>query len=110
MGDGLLAFVLGVVVLCGAWGLAKAFRTTPSHAAVRRSLAGFAVLCAAHPRLFGESIMAAARYDFPVDGLPFLPGAILVGILLGVVISGRVVPRAVPPAPQAAPVVQPEPA
>jgi hypothetical protein len=57
--------------------------------------------------LFGEVLMAAAGYEFPVDGLPFLPGSIVVGIVLGTIISARVVPQPAPPTPQAVSAVQP---
>jgi hypothetical protein len=224
--SGVLAFALGAGVLYGAWGLSRALRNIPPQDAVRRSLAGFAVLAAAcapavafhvpdfgtllpgsfwiasgiavalltivaqilalmsrehpirtvvavplvlalggiagyastlHPLfafaaapltvatiwlmrpaksvwkraavmlaalvaaiplgyaqlyaslMFGEILMVAAGYSFPVDGLPFLPGSILVGILLSVVVSTKVVPRPASPPPHAAPAVQPEP-
>ncbi|WP_117211408.1 hypothetical protein [Allorhizocola rhizosphaerae] len=42
---------------------------------------------------FADALMAAAGYSFPVDGVPFLPGAILVGTVAAIIIASRVVPR-----------------
>ncbi|MBX6722658.1 MAG: hypothetical protein IRY92_05385, partial [Dactylosporangium sp.] len=60
--------------------------------------------------MVGGSLMAAAGYSLPADGLPFLPGSILVGIPISVVVSARVVPRPAPPPPPAVSAVQPQPA
>jgi hypothetical protein len=223
---GVLAFGIGAAVLCGAWGVSRALRGVPSRDDVRRTMAGFAILCAAcapaiafhvpdwesrlpgrfwiasgvavallvvlaqifalrsreHPipmvvavplvlvlggaagyastqhllfaftaaplivavtwlmrparsvwkraaimlaavvaglpfgyaqlyssMLFGETLMASAGYSFPADGLPFLPGAILVGIVLSIIIAGKVVPNPAPPPASPAPAAQPEP-
>ncbi len=35
--------------------------------------------------MVAEALMAAAGYAFPVDGLPMLPGSLVVGIVLGAV-------------------------
>jgi hypothetical protein len=32
--------------------------------------------------LFGSWLMRGAGYEFPADGLPYLPGALLVGLAL----------------------------
>ncbi|MBE1492702.1 hypothetical protein [Plantactinospora soyae] len=40
----------------------------------------------------GEPLMRAAGYGRPVDGLPFLPGAVLLAVPLAVVLATRVVP------------------
>jgi len=90
----------------------------PAGSVPRRAAMMLAALVAAIPLgyvqlyaslMVGESLMAAAGYSFPVDGLPFLPGSILVGIPISVVVSARVVPRPASP-PPAVPAVQPEPA
>ncbi len=35
--------------------------------------------------MVGEALMAAAGYEFPVDGLPLLPGSLIIGTVLGAV-------------------------
>jgi hypothetical protein len=54
--------------------------------------------------LVGGALMRAAGYSFPVDGLPFLPGAILTAVPLAVLLAFLVVPRpAATPDPHATP-------
>lgn len=91
----------------------------PARSVWKRAAIMLAALVAAMPLgyvqlyaslMVGESLMAAAGYSFPADGLPFLPGSILVGILISVVVSAKVVPRPAPTPPPTIAAVQPEPA
>jgi hypothetical protein len=109
----LFAFVAAPLVVATIWLM------RPRKSAWKRAAIMLGALVAAIPLgymqmyasfLFDRSLMAAAGYSFPADGLPFLPGSILVGIALSVVVSAKVVPRRASPPPHAIPAVRPEPA
>ncbi|MFC6022815.1 hypothetical protein ACFP2T_42510 [Plantactinospora solaniradicis] len=94
LGPVLAAIVLAVMTM----------RRRP-RAVLRWAVVGFSAVVFGLPLMYaqfvlaspaGEPLMRAAGYGRPVDGLPFLPGAVLVAIPLAVVLATRIVP---PPSP-----------
>ncbi len=93
----LLPLIAGVPLVVIAVWLMRSRRPIGKHALIMLG-AVVAAVVAAYAQLygsliFGEALMNAAGYSFPVDGLPFLLGSILFGTVAAIIIASRLIPR-----------------
>lgn len=98
-GEPAYGVLLGVPFVAGICAIMAAHRRRG--AAVRWAVTGVAAVVLAIPAMYaqllaaalvGHSLIRAAGYGNPPDGLPFFPGAFIVAVALAVLIAVRTVP------------------